>query len=105
MNNSTHAPVPSDISDETILHISKLANIKLTPQEAAELRPELEKILGHMSMLSNLKVSEQAVDTCTVSQNLLREDNITLSLTRAELFANAPAHDNEYIIVPKSIDT
>jgi aspartyl-tRNA(Asn)/glutamyl-tRNA(Gln) amidotransferase subunit C len=79
------------LSPEQVLHIARLARVGLTPEEVDRFATQLSGILDHFEALS-------AVDTEGVEPtahplplaNIMRSDEITPSLPRDAVLANAP---------------
>ncbi|RMH51296.1 MAG: Asp-tRNA(Asn)/Glu-tRNA(Gln) amidotransferase subunit GatC [Zetaproteobacteria bacterium] len=86
-------------------HIAALARIGLTDEEAAELGPQLDRILAYIDTL-------QRVDTSGVAPTahphdsalILRPDVVTNTNRRDELLACAPETDGGLFVVPKVIE-
>lgn len=73
-------------------HVAHLARLRLAPDELEKMRAQLSNILEYIEMLQELDVSEVA-PTAQVTDltNVLRDDLVRESLTRAEALANAPS--------------
>lgn len=73
-------------------HVAHLARLWLAPDELEKMRAQLSNILEYIEMLQELDVSEVA-PTAQVTDltNVLRDDLVRESLTRAEALANAPS--------------
>lgn len=79
------------LSPEQVLHIARLARVGLTPEEVDRFATQLSGILDHFEALS-------AVDTEGVEPtahplplaNVMRSDEVTPSLPRDAVLANAP---------------
>lgn len=79
------------LSPEQVLHIARLARVGLTPEEVDRFASQLSGILDHFEALS-------AVDTEGVEPtahplplaNVMRSDEVTPSLPRDAVLANAP---------------
>ena len=79
------------LSPEQVLHIARLARVGLTPEEVERFATQLSGILDHFEALS-------AVDTADVEptahplplSNVMRSDEVTPSLPRDAVLANAP---------------
>lgn len=72
-------------------HIANLARLTLTEEEKALYREQLSAILDYASMLNRLDTSA-IPPTATVlpGRNVMREDEVTPSLPREDVLANAP---------------
>jgi aspartyl-tRNA(Asn)/glutamyl-tRNA(Gln) amidotransferase subunit C len=93
------------ISLEAVHHVAKLAALKLTSEEEARMRGELDAILGHMDELAELDVSAvKATSHAMAIATALRPDRVEPSLPRGEILAAAPAQAAFGFAVPKVMD-
>ena len=91
--------------DIDVNKVAMLARIRLTGDEAAELGPQLESILGYVDKL-------QEVDTKGVAETAhphdaampLRADVVTNTNRRDALQAPAPSVESGLYVVPKVIE-
>ncbi len=91
--------------DIDVQKVAMLARIRLTEDEAAELGPQLNRIVGYIDQLSAIE-TEQVPPTAhphDVSMPL-RADVVTNGNRREELQAPAPAVESGLYIVPKVIE-
>ena len=79
------------LSLEDVEHIAALARLALTEEEKALYREQLSAILDYAAMLNRLDTSA-IPPTATVlpGRNVTREDEVTPSLPREDVLANAP---------------
>lgn len=83
-----------------VLHIARLARIELSDSDVDRFAAQLSGILDHFAAL-------EAVDTGDLEptahplplSNVMRDDEVAPSLTRAEALANAPLTEDGYIRV------
>lgn len=72
-------------------HVARLACLRLTPEELAQMQEQLSAILDHIEMLQELDVSGVEPTTqITGLSTLLREDEVRSVLSREQVLANAP---------------
>lgn len=79
------------LSQQQVLHVARLARLRLDPEELERMRSQLSAILDHIAMLQEVDVSgvpptAQVTDLITV----LRPDEVNEELTREAALANAP---------------
>jgi aspartyl-tRNA(Asn)/glutamyl-tRNA(Gln) amidotransferase subunit C len=84
--------------------IAALARLELDEHELARVADELDAILGYVAQLEELALegvpgTSHALDLACP----LRDDEERPSSPRAELLAHAPAHDEEFFLVPRVI--
>ena len=78
------------IDREQVLHVAKLARLRLTDEEVERMSGELSTILGHIETISELDLDGVAPTSHVVQlENVLRADEPRPSLPR-ERAPNAP---------------
>lgn len=88
------------LSADQVLHIARLARIAVSDEDVDRFTAQLSAILDHFTALS-------AVDTEGVEptahplplHNVMRADEPHPSLSRDEVLANAPDHEDGYVRV------
>jgi len=93
------------LDNQTLEKVAKLSKLGIEDAQRASLNQQLNSILELIDEL-------QQIDTEGVTpmahplglQQPLREDVVTHQEQRKQLLANAPAVDNNHILVPKVID-
>lgn len=88
------------LTTDDVLHIARLARLRLDPAEVERYAAQLGSILGHFEALA-------AVDTEGVEptanplplRNVMREDATRPSLPREEALANAPQVEDGHLRV------
>ena len=89
------------IDREQVLHVAKLARLRLEDDEVDRMSGELSSILGHIETIGRLDL-EGVPPTSHVVQleNVLREDTPRPSLPRERALENAPDASDEGFRVP-----
>ena len=89
------------ISRDQVLHVARLARLKLTDAEVERMQGELSTILDHIEKISELDL-EGVEPTSSVVQleNVLRDDVPRPSLPRERALAGAPDASGEGFRVP-----
>ena len=90
------------LTRDTVLHISNLARIKLTPSEIQKFQSQLSSILDYVEKLNEVDINGvEPISQITGLENVTREDIIIKeqSLTQEESLANAPEKENGYFKV------
>jgi aspartyl-tRNA(Asn)/glutamyl-tRNA(Gln) amidotransferase subunit C len=91
------------ISREQILHVAKLAELDLTEAEVERFGEQLNAILEAVGKVSELDLAEVPPTSHPLSVvNILAPDEPRPSLSLDDVFANAPARDDDYFRVPPS---
>jgi len=89
------------IDREQVLHVARLARLRLTDEEVDRMAEELSGILDHVEAIAELDLDGVEPTTHVVAlENVLREDRATPSLERAEALAGAPDPSDDSFRVP-----
>jgi len=89
------------IDREQVLHVARLARLKLTDDEVERMTGELSSILGHIDKINELDL-EGVPPTSHVVEvaNALRPDVPRPCLPREVALASAPQRTEEGFVVP-----
>jgi aspartyl-tRNA(Asn)/glutamyl-tRNA(Gln) amidotransferase subunit C len=91
------------ISRDDVLHVAKLAELELTEKEVGRLVDQLGAILQAVGKVSELDLSEVPPTSHPLSVvNAFRPDEPRPSLPLNDVFANAPAREDDFFRVPPS---
>jgi len=89
------------IDREQVLHVAKLARLRLSDEEVDKMASELSKILEHIEHISELDLAGVPPTTHVVEVgNALREDVPAPSLPRDVILEQAPATQDGGFLVP-----
>jgi aspartyl-tRNA(Asn)/glutamyl-tRNA(Gln) amidotransferase subunit C len=89
------------IDREQVLHVAKLARLRLTDDEVERMSGELSTILGHIETISELDLDGVAPTSHVVElENVLREDKPRPSLPRETALDPAPDASDDGFRVP-----
>jgi aspartyl-tRNA(Asn)/glutamyl-tRNA(Gln) amidotransferase subunit C len=89
------------IDREQVLHVAKLARLRLTDDEVERMTGELAKILGHVEQIEALDLDGVEPTSHVVAlENVLREDVPRDSLPRDRALEGAPDAAGEGFRVP-----
>ena len=92
------------VSKEEILHIAKLADLKIEENEIDEYAKNLEDILDFVKVLNSVDTENVKESIGTVnSTNVFRKDEIKEFEDKEALLQNAPEKDNNMFNIPKVI--
>ena len=104
-------PGSASIGREAVEHVSALASLALTPEEAEQMSRDLGSILDYVAELQ--QVNTAGIEPLTQVSELfgadaatsrLRSDEPHSSLLRARVMESAPASDGTFFKVPKVIE-
>ena len=89
------------IDRDQVLHVAKLARLKLSDEEVETMADELSKILDHIHHISELDLAGVPPTTHVVEvANALRDDVPGECLDRDVVFEQAPAVQDGGFLVP-----
>ena len=87
-----------------VRYVAKLARIALSDDEVRHFGSQLEDLLEHVNVLSELETSEVPATAQVVeSRNVEREDDVTACLDRETVLAMAPQREGAFFRVPRII--
>ena len=93
------------ISREEVQHVARLARLSLTDEELERMREQLDAILAYIDKLRELDVEGVEPTSHAVPLvNVMRDDEITPSLSQDAALANAPDRAGELFRVPRIIE-
>ena len=89
------------ISREQVLHVAKLAELELSEAEVERFGEQLNAILEAVGKVSELDLADVPPTSHPLSVvNVLAPDEPRPSLSLDDVFANAPAREDDYFRVP-----
>jgi aspartyl-tRNA(Asn)/glutamyl-tRNA(Gln) amidotransferase subunit C len=89
------------IDREQVLHVARLARLRLSEDEVEKMAGELSHVLGHVDRISALDLSGVEPTSHVVElENVLRSDEPSLSLPRERVLENAPDPEDGAFRVP-----
>lgn len=89
------------IDREQVLHVARLARLRLTDEEVEAMTGELSSVLGHIEKIGELDLDGVEPTSHVVAlENVLRPDEPRPSLPRETALAQAPDSDGVGFRVP-----
>lgn len=89
------------ISREQVLHVARLARLELSEDEVQRMTADLERVLGHVDMISELDLENVPPTSHVVEvENALRADEPRPCLPREVVLAQAPEVLDDGFAVP-----
>ena len=93
------------ITPDLIKYLETLARITLNEDEEKRVGSELQDILTYIDMLNELDTDGvEAMSHFFPVTNVMREDEVSASMTPDEIVANAPESQDGCFVVPKTVD-
>lgn len=94
-----------EISKEEILHIAKLASLKIKEEEIEEYRKNLQDILNFAKTINSVDTNNlEETNGATTNVNFLREDEVKEFEDKKNLMQNAPEQENNMFKIPKVLN-
>jgi aspartyl-tRNA(Asn)/glutamyl-tRNA(Gln) amidotransferase subunit C len=93
-----------NVNDELIDKIANLARLKFNSEEKEDIKSDLQQMIGFIDKLNELDTTGvEPLLHMSENVNVLREDEVSGTISREEAFRNAPLHDEQFFRVPKVI--
>jgi aspartyl-tRNA(Asn)/glutamyl-tRNA(Gln) amidotransferase subunit C len=93
-----------EVNDQLVEKLARLARLRFDATEKKEIRSDLQRMIVFVEKLNELDL-EGATPLLHMSNesNVLREDEVTGSISREDALKNAPLQDGKFFKVPKVI--
>ena len=90
------------IGKDEVIKVAKLARLSFEDDEATKISSELSTILKHFEAMQSVNTDNLAPMAHSMDvTNVLREDEVTMSLERDEVLLSAPAVSENRFLVPR----
>lgn len=90
----------SNLSEEEVKHVAKLAKLTLTEEEIKKFQSQLSEVLAYVDVLKKLETKEiEPTSQVTGLENIFREDQTGQSLSAKEVLANAKKKNNGLFVI------
>ena len=91
----------AELSRGDVEHVAYLARLGLSEDELTRLENQLNHILDQYKILAGLNTDDIPPTAQTIElENILRDDVVTPSMSAADVLANAPEREGDFIVVP-----
>ncbi len=89
------------LTREEVLHVARLARIKLSEEEIEKYQVELKKLLNDVEKINEVEgYDDDILIACWENNTEFRKDEVGEMLDPKEVVENAPHHTGNYIEVP-----
>lgn len=89
------------ITDETIDHLAHLARLEFNGAQKEKIKSDLTRIIAFVDQLSTVDTNGvEPLIFMTETENVLRDDVDTVTISQKEALKNAPVHDSDYFKIP-----
>ena len=93
-----------EVNDALIEKLAHLSRLKFDDAEKAAIKNDLQSMISFVEKLNELDTTGvEPLIHMSENINVLREDEVKVSITREEALKNAPLHDDRFFKVPKVI--
>jgi len=93
-----------EVNDTLIEKLAHLSRLKFDDAEKAAIKNDLQSMISFVEKLNELDTTGvEPLTHMSENINVLREDEVMVSITREEALKNAPLHDDRFFKVPKVI--
>jgi len=97
--------IENKVSKEELLHIAKLADLKLKEEETEKYLENLQEILNFADVINNADVSNLDITIGTYeNKNVFRKDEVKEFGNLDALLQNAPEKEQNMFKIPKVIN-
>ncbi len=94
-----------EIKKEEIMHIAKLASLKIKDEEIEEYRKNLQDILNFANTINSVDTEDiEETNGTSANVNCFREDEVKNFEDEYLLMQNAPEQQNNMFKIPKVIN-
>jgi aspartyl-tRNA synthetase len=93
------------ITRDEVMHVAKLARLRLSDSEADAFQRELDAVLRHFATLQELDTEEvEPMSHVVDMKNVWREDTAGKSRERKSILENAPGREKDFFKVPRILE-
>jgi aspartyl-tRNA(Asn)/glutamyl-tRNA(Gln) amidotransferase subunit C len=94
-----------EVNDSLVDKLAHLSRLQFNETEKDEIKIDLQRMITFADKLNELNLDGvEPILFMSEEVNVLREDKIKGSISRAEALKNAPLHDEQFFKVPKVIN-
>jgi aspartyl-tRNA(Asn)/glutamyl-tRNA(Gln) amidotransferase subunit C len=93
-----------EVNDALVEKLANLARLQFNDIEKENIRKDLQRMIQFVEKLNEVDTTGvEPLLHMSEEVNVLRDDKVEGSISRAEGLQNAPVHDGEFFKVPKVI--
>ncbi|MBP6478106.1 MAG: Asp-tRNA(Asn)/Glu-tRNA(Gln) amidotransferase subunit GatC [Chitinophagaceae bacterium] len=93
-----------EVNDAMVEKLAHLSRLQFNEKEKAEIKNDLQRMIAFVEKLNELDLDNvEPLLHMSDEVNVLRDDVVKGSVSRAEALKNAPLHDEQFFKVPKVI--
>ena len=92
--------MPDILTADDVRYVARLTHLSLTDDEVESMRSQLSTVLDFFQTLQQVDTTDvEPTSSPTDVSSVMREDEPTPSMSRAETLANAPHTEDDYVRV------
>lgn len=93
------------VDTDTVRRVAHLARLAVAEDEVEDLRRELNAMLAFVEQLAEVDVTGiEPMTSVTPTAMKMRRDKVNDGNIADEVFANAPAREDHFFVVPKVVE-
>lgn len=92
------------VSIEDVYHVSRLAKLSITEEEAEKFRKDFEEILSYFEILDEVPENVKPTFHVLEISNVFRIDYAKKGLEQDEALMNAPRKEDGYFVGPRVVE-
>jgi len=93
-----------EVTDALVDKLAHLSRLEFNAVDKEEIKNDLQRMISFVEKLDELDLEgTEPLLHMSSNVNVLRDDEVKGSVTRAEALKNAPAHNDKFFKVPKVI--
>ena len=93
-----------EVTDKLVEKLAHLSRLEFDTAEKMEIKNDLQRMISFVEKLDELDLTgTEPLLHMSDNNNVLRNDEVIISVTREEALKNAPVHDDKFFKVPKVI--
>lgn len=89
------------MTQEEIVNLAGLVQIEVSPEEAADLIPKMDSVLGYIDQIKSIEIKEDSLESVDPDNFALRSDIPEISDFKDKFIGQAPNSENDLIKVVK----
>lgn len=94
-----------DINKDTVAYLCELSKLQLNDDSAEQLVSHLSEVLNYMKEIDKIDTYDvEPLSHVFPIVNVMREDLVKDSFDSSLILKNAPCRNEEYFIVPRSVE-
>lgn len=93
-----------EVNDALIDKLAHLSRLEFAKEAKEEIKNDLQKMIGFIDKLNELDTTGvEPLLHMSDNMNIFAKDEVRGSISREEVFKNAPLHDDQFFKVPKVV--